>query len=180
MEHGMKKNWLIWAPLALFAFLGGIFLYGLVEPKDEYVRSNLVGRPLPEFALPAATESVQGLSNTDFADGKPRMLNIFASWCLPCKAEAPFLEQIKEAGVEIHAIAIRDKPEDVAAFLAEHGNPFVRIGADMDMLIQLKLGSSGVPETYLIDGKGRIIHQHIGDIRAEHVAPLIAKLKEAQ
>lgn len=176
----MKKNWLIWAPLALFAFLGGIFLYGLVEPKDEYVRSNLVGRPLPEFALPAATESVQGLSNTDFADGKPRMLNIFASWCLPCKAEAPFLEQIKEAGVEIHAIAIRDKPEDVAAFLAEHGNPFVRIGADMDMLIQLKLGSSGVPETYLIDGKGRIIHQHIGDIRAEHVAPLIAKLKEAQ
>jgi cytochrome c biogenesis protein CcmG/thiol:disulfide interchange protein DsbE len=96
----------------------------------------------------------EGLSSKDFADGKPRMLNIFASWCLPCKAEAPFLEQIKEAGVEIHAIAIKDKPEDVAAFLAEHGNPFVRIGADMDMLIQLKLGSSGVPETYLIDGKG--------------------------
>ena len=176
----MKKNWLIWAPLALFAFLGGIFLYGLVEPKDEYVRSTLIGKPLPEFSLPAATKGVEGLSDKDFADGKPRMLNIFASWCLPCKAEAPFLEQIKEAGVEIHAIAIKDKPEDVAGFLAEHGNPFIRIGADMDMLIQLKLGSSGVPETYLIDGKGRIIHQHIGDIRPEHVAPLLEKLREAQ
>jgi cytochrome c biogenesis protein CcmG/thiol:disulfide interchange protein DsbE len=180
MEQYMKRNWLLWAPFAVFAFLGGIFLFGLVEPKDEYVRSQLVGKPLPEFVLPAALEGVQGLTHTDFADGKPRMLNIFASWCLPCQAEAPFLEQIKEAGVEIHGIAVKDKPEDLSAFLDEHGNPFVRIGADMDMLMQLKLGSSGVPETYLIDGKGRIIHQHIGDIRAEHVAPLIAKLKAAK
>jgi cytochrome c biogenesis protein CcmG, thiol:disulfide interchange protein DsbE len=176
----MKKSWLIWAPLALFAFLGGIFLYGLTEPKDEYVRSQMVGEPLPTFSLPAATQGVQGLANSDFADGKPRMLNIFASWCLPCKAEAPMLEAIKAQGIEIHGIAVKDKPEDVAVFLAEHGNPFTRIGADADMLMQLKLGSSGVPETYLIDGKGRIIHQHIGDIRAEHVAPLIAKLREAQ
>lgn len=176
----MKRNWLLWAPLVLFAFLGGIFLFGLVEPKDEYVRSKLVGQPLPEFSLPAATSGVEGLSSKDFADGKPHMLNIFASWCLPCKAEAPMLEQIRESGVEIHGIAIKDKPEDVAAFLAEHGNPYTRIGADSDMLIQLKLGSSGVPETYLIDGKGRILHQHIGDIRAEHVAPLLEKLKEAQ
>jgi cytochrome c biogenesis protein CcmG/thiol:disulfide interchange protein DsbE len=176
----MKRNWLIWAPLAVFAFLGGIFLFGLTEPKDEYVRSELIGQPLPAFSLPSATAGVEGLSSKDFADGKPRMLNIFASWCLPCKAEAPFLEQIKESGVEIHAIAVKDKPDDVAAFLREHGNPFVRIGADADMLMQLKLGSSGVPETYLIDGKGRIIHQHIGDIRAEHVAPLIEKLRAAE
>jgi cytochrome c biogenesis protein CcmG, thiol:disulfide interchange protein DsbE len=176
----MKRNWLIWAPLAVFAFLGGIFLFGLTEPKDEYVRSELIGQPLPAFSLPAATAGAEGLSNTDFADGKPRMLNIFASWCLPCKAEAPFLEQIKASGVEIHAIAVKDKPDDVAAFLREHGNPFVRIGADADMLMQLKLGSSGVPETYLIDGKGRILHQHIGDIRAEHVAPLIEKLGAAK
>jgi cytochrome c biogenesis protein CcmG/thiol:disulfide interchange protein DsbE len=176
----MKRNWLIWAPLAVFAFLGGIFLFGLTEPKDEYVRSELIGQPLPAFSLPSATAGVEGLSSKDFADGKPRMLNIFASWCLPCKAEAPFLEQIKESGVEIHAIAVKDKPDDVAAFLREHGNPFVRIGADADMLMQLKLGSSGVPETYLIDGKGQIIHQHIGDIRAEHVAPLIEKLRAAK
>jgi cytochrome c biogenesis protein CcmG, thiol:disulfide interchange protein DsbE len=180
MGRRMKRNWLIWIPLAAFAFFGGLFLYGLVQPKDEYVRSGLVGQPLPAFELPAAVAGVPGLSTVDFADGKPRMLNIFASWCLPCKAEAPFLEQIKEQGVEIHAIAIRDKPEDVAAFLSEYGNPFVRIGADADMLVQLKLGSSGVPETYLIDGNGNIIHQHIGDIRAEHVAPLVDRLKSAK
>lgn len=84
------------------------------------------------------------------------------------------LEQLKAQGVEIHGIAINDQPENVAAFLAEFGNPFVRIGAT-DMAFQLQLGSSGVPETFIIDGKGRIAYQHIGDIRADDVQPLLEK-----
>jgi cytochrome c biogenesis protein CcmG, thiol:disulfide interchange protein DsbE len=175
----MKRSWLIWLPLGVFAFLAGIFLYGLTDPKDEFVRSKMVGKPLPAFNFPAATAGVPGLANTDFADGKPRMLNIFGSWCIPCKAEAPMLEQLKEQGVEIHAIAVNDQPENVAAFLTEHGNPFGRIGA-ADMAFQVQLGSSGVPETFIIDGKGRIVHQHIGDIRPEHVEPLLEKWKAAQ
>ena len=165
---------LIWAPLVLFAFLGGIFLYGLIEPKDEYVRSHMIGKPLPEFKFPAATDGIPALANTDFSDGKPRMLNLFGSWCIPCKAEAPMLEQLKRQGVEIHGIAINDTPENVAVFLAEFGNPFVRIGST-DMAFQLQLGSSGVPDTFIIDGKGRIVHQHIGDIRADDVQPLLDK-----
>ena len=113
-------------------------------------------------------------------DGKPRLLNIFASWCLPSKAEAPHLEALKSAGVEIDAIAIRDKPEDVAAFLAEFGNPFRRIGSDSEMAVQLKLGSSGFPETYVLGGDGTILFQHIGDIRAEHVPMLIEKVNAAK
>ena len=175
----MKRSWLIWVPLAIFAFLGGIFLYGLTDPKDEYVRSRMIGKPLPTFSFPAATTDIKGLSNTDFADGKPRMLNIFGSWCIPCKAEAPMLEQLHEAGVEIHAIAVNDSPENVASFLTQHGNPFTRIGA-ADMAFQVQLGSSGVPETFIIDGKGTIVHQHIGDIRPEHVEGLLAKWKAAQ
>jgi cytochrome c biogenesis protein CcmG/thiol:disulfide interchange protein DsbE len=140
----------------------------------------MMGKKLPEFALPAATAGVPALSSTDMADGKPRLLNIFASWCLPCKAEAPHLEALKAAGVEIDAIAIRDKPEDVAAFLAEFGNPFRRIGSDSEMAVQLKLGSSGVPETYVIGGDGTILFQHIGDIRAEHVPMLIEKVNAAK
>lgn len=175
----MKRNWLIWVPLAVFAFFGGIFLYGLTDPSDEFVRSRLIGKPLPTFSFPAATAGIDGLSNTDFADGKPRMLNIFGSWCIPCKAEAPMLEQLKTAGVEIHAIAVNDKPENVAGFLAQHGNPFVRIGS-ADMAFQVQLGSSGVPETFIIDGKGNIVHQHIGDIRPEHVEGLVDKWKAAQ
>jgi cytochrome c biogenesis protein CcmG, thiol:disulfide interchange protein DsbE len=172
----MKRSWLIWLPLGIFAFLAGIFLYGLTDPKDEYVHSHMIGKPLPTFNFPAATAGVAGVANTDFADGKPRMLNIFGSWCIPCKAEAPMLEQLKKQGVEIYAIAVNDKPENVSEFLTEFGNPFARIGS-ADMAFQVELGSSGVPETFIIDGKGKIVHQHIGDIRTEHVKGLIAKWK---
>lgn len=176
---GSTSGWLIWLPLAAFAFLGGIFLYGLTEPKDEFVRSQLIGKPLPSFNFPAATDGVPGLSSADFTDGKPRMVNLFGSWCIPCKAEAPMLDQLKAAGVEIHAIAINDKPENVAAFLAEHGNPFARIGA-ADMAFSVQLGSSGVPETFIVDGTGRITHQHIGEIRPEHIEPLLDKWRAAK
>lgn len=176
----MSRPWLLWIPLAIVAFVGGLAIYGLVVPKDQQVHSAMVGRMLPEFALPAATNGVEGLASRDMADGKPRLLNIFASWCIPCKAEAPQLEALKAAGVEIDAIAIRDKPEDVAAFLAEFGNPFRRIGSDSEMAVQLKLGSSGVPETYVVGGDGTILYQHIGDIRAEHVPMLLEKLRGAR
>lgn len=176
----MSRPWLLWLPLAVIGFIGGLAIYGLVVPKDEMVHSAMVGNPLPEFTLPPATVGIDGLSSRDMADGKPRLLNIFASWCIPCKAEAPYLEALKRSGVEIDAIAIRDKPEDVAAFLAEFGNPFRRIGSDSEMAVQLKLGSSGVPETYVIGGDGTILYQHIGDIRAEHVPLLLEKLKSAK
>jgi len=176
----MTRPWLLWVPLAVVAFIGGLAIYGLAVPKDDQVHSAMIGQKLPQFALPAATAGVEGLSNRDMSNGTPRLLNIFASWCIPCRAEAPHLETLKEAGVEIDAIAIRDRPEDVAAFLAEFGNPFRRIGADTELAVQLKLGSSGVPETYVIGGDGTILYQHIGDIRAEHVPMLLDRLKAAK
>lgn len=176
----MSRPWLLWLPLAVVAFIGGLAIYGLAVPKDEQVHSAMIGRKLPQFTLPAATQGVEGLSSSDMADGTPRLLNIFASWCIPCKAEAPNLETLAKSGVQIDAIAIRDRPEDVAAFLAEFGNPFRRIGSDSEMAVQLKLGSSGVPETYVISGDGTILYQHIGDIRAEHIPMLLEKLKAAK
>jgi cytochrome c biogenesis protein CcmG/thiol:disulfide interchange protein DsbE len=175
----MRRS-LAWIPLALLAFIAGISLYGLLRTKDNTVYSNMIGQPLPYFDLPAATSGTIGLRFSDFADGKPRLLNVFASWCIPCRAEAPQLDALKAQGAELFGVAIRDKPEDVTAFLNQYGNPFVRIGADMDMKLQLTLGSSGVPETYVIGGDGLILYQHVGDIRAEHVPMLLQKLREAK
>lgn len=168
----------IWFPLIIFSLLAGFLLYQLNQPKDDFIRSQLIGSAVPEFALEPATDGIEGLSNTDFSDGKVRLLNIFGSWCIPCRAEAPQLETLKEAGVEIHAIAVRDTPQDVAKFLEDYGNPFVKIGSDPDLQIQLLLGSSGVPETYLIDGKGIIRKQYIGDIREDSVPSILADVEE--
>lgn len=169
----------LWLPLALFAFFAGLAAYMLTQPKDQFVESTMIGQPLPAFALDPAFDGLPGASKADFT-GKPKLLNIWASWCLPCIAEAPQLEALQKQGVEIIGIAIRDKPADVASFLAKHGNPYLRIGSDRISEVQLAIGSSGVPETFVIDSKGVIRHQHIGDIRPEDVPVLLRELEEAR
>ena len=173
------SRWMLWVPLTLFAGFVALVMVGLYRPADREVASAMIGKPLPEFALRAAVAERPGLARADLADGKPRLLNIFASWCVPCAVEAPQLAALQAEGIEIAGVAIRDRPEDVAAFLARHGNPFSRIGADDRSIVQLGIGSSGVPETFVIDGKGTIRYQHIGEIRPEHLPLLREKVKEA-
>ena len=172
-------TWFRWIVLALAAGLLGLFAYMLTQPKDEFVESAMIGEPMPAFDLPPAVVDRPGLSSRDLADGGPKLLNVFASWCVPCAAEAPNLAKLEAAGANIVAVAIRDRPEDVARFLEVYGNPFSRIGKDDISAVQLSIGSSGVPETFVIDGKGVIRYQHIGDIRDEHVSVLLAELREA-
>jgi cytochrome c biogenesis protein CcmG/thiol:disulfide interchange protein DsbE len=172
-------GWSLWLPLALFAGFLILVLVGLLRPANHEVASAMVGKALPQFTLPAAVPDRPGLARSDLAAGRPRLLNIFASWCVPCAAEAPQLAALKAQGVEIAGIAIRDRREDVAAFLSRYGNPYTRIGADDVSAVQLAIGSSGVPETFVIDGEGVIRYQHIGDIRAEQVPMILDKLREA-
>ena len=172
-------SWLKWVLLALVAGLFGLFAYMLSQPKDEFVESAMIGEPIPPFDLPPIVADRPGLSSRDLADGQPKLLNVFASWCVPCAAEAPNLAKLEAAGANIVAVAIRDRPEDVARFLEAYGNPFSRIGKDDIRAVQLSLGSSGVPETFVIDGRGVIRYQHIGDIRDGDVAVLLAELREA-
>ncbi len=175
----VRIRWGLWLLVALALALFGLFAVQLSRPKNEFVQSALVGQPLPAFDLPPAAAGLPGLAAADLADGQPRLLNVFASWCVPCRAEAPQLEALRSQGAEIVAVAIRDRPEDVAAFLQAYGNPFTRIGADEISAVQLALGSSGVPETFVIDGKGIITHQHIGDIRERDVPLLLDELRRA-
>lgn len=174
-----KFRWSLWLPLALFAVFLWLVIYGLARPADRDIASAMVGKPVPQFDLPAAVPDRPGLSSAVYQGGKPRLINIFASWCIPCAVESPQLEALKQQGVAIDGIAIRDRPEDVAAFLARNGNPFDRIGADDVSKVQLAFGSSGVPETFVIDGKGVIRYQHIGVVDQRDMPTLLNALREA-
>lgn len=172
-------RWSLWV-LVAFAALLGLFALQLSRPKNDEVESAMVGQPVPQFALPAAVPERPGLANTDLADGKPHLLNVFASWCVPCAAEAPQLAELERQGAPIVAVAVRDRSEDLEAFFGRYGNPFSRIGKDDRSQVQFLIGSSGVPETFVVDGKGVIRHQHIGEIRAEDVPDLMKRLREAR
>jgi cytochrome c biogenesis protein CcmG/thiol:disulfide interchange protein DsbE len=172
-------RWALWLPLGLFLAFVVLVTLGLLKPASHDIPSRMIGQPLPAFDLPAASDSRPGLATRDLATGKPKLLNIFASWCIPCAVESPVLAELARQGVEIDGIAIRDHKPDLARFLARNGNPYTRIGADNVSAVQLAIGSSGVPESFVIDGKGTIRYQHIGDIRPEQVPMIIAKLQEA-
>lgn len=173
----MKKRWITWVPLVIATLLLGMMLRGLGnESQQQMIASQWINKPMPTFDLPAATEGVEGLSSKDLATGQPRVLNIFASWCIPCAAEAPALEKLKQAGVTIDAIAIRDRPEDVQKFFDKYGNPYAKVGADMTSSVQIAIGSSGVPESFLIDGDGIVREQIQGVILESDIPRIVAKL----
>ncbi len=172
----MTRKLLLWLPFALGFMLFGVFYLGLRKPDDHVIASQIVGQKLPEFSAGPAVPGQPGLASTDFRDGKPRLLNVFASWCVPCVQEAPMLMRLKDMGVEVDGIAVHDTQADLAKFLADNGNPYARIGLDEAGRAQLAFGSSGVPETFVVDGQGKIVHQHIGVIEEDDMRKLLAML----
>lgn len=164
---------LLWVPLVGFLVVLAVVAAALYKPADRVVRSRLVGQPMPAVSLPPMVAGKQGVQG-GFGEGQIRLVNVFASWCVPCIAEAPQLMRLKAMGVPIDGIAIRDTPAAVREFLRRNGDPYRRIGDDARGQVQLLLGSSGVPETFVVDGQGRILEQHIGDIRADEVGRLAA------
>jgi cytochrome c biogenesis protein CcmG/thiol:disulfide interchange protein DsbE len=169
-----------WAPLAGFILLASGLTYGLAKPEAKEIRSKMIGAPVPVFRLGPATDGLPGIASTDLAAGRPQLVNFFASWCVPCVAEAPQLKALADAGVPIVGIAIRDKPAAVAGFLARNGNPFRAIGADNASQVQMAMGSSGVPESFVVDGKGVIRYQKVGPIDPQDVADVLAAVRSAR
>ena len=165
-------------PIILLVWLVAGFAWRLIKPADPAVPSQMVERSLPGFALAAAIPGKAGFSSSDLAAGKPRLLNIFASWCVPCAGEAPVLGELKRRGVEIDAIAVRDTPAAIGGFLSRHGDPYARIGSDPQSETQIALGSSGVPETFVIDGHGVIRRQYIGPLTSANVPGVLRELEQ--
>jgi cytochrome c biogenesis protein CcmG, thiol:disulfide interchange protein DsbE len=168
-----------WLPLLLFAGVFAVVAWALYRPADRTVRSALVGKSLPAFTLPAAVPSKPGLASADLRPGRPYLLNIFASWCVPCIAEAPQLLRLQALGVPVQGVAVRDSAPALAAFLRRNGDPYGRVGLDTHGQVQLSLGSSGVPESFVVDGRGRIVLQHVGVIEAGDVPALAAAVRDA-
>ncbi|MGB7654591.1 MAG: DsbE family thiol:disulfide interchange protein [Novosphingobium sp.] len=172
----MKGKLILWLPLVLMLALFLAFWRGLQQPDDHVIASQLVGKPLPEFNAIAVMPGQLGAATFDFKDGKPRLLNIFASWCVPCVQEVPMLERLKANGAEIVGVAVHDNGPDLATFLAENGNPYNKIGLDQQGRAQIALGSAGVPETFVVDGKGNVIYQHVGVVTEADIPKLMGML----
>lgn len=176
----MNRRLLFWLPFALCIGLFVVFYVGLRNPADHIIASQLVGKPLPEFSARAAMSDQPGLASSDFRDGKPKLLNIFASWCVPCVAEVPMLLRLKRMGAQVDGFAVHDSTEELAKFLAANGNPYTRIGLDEGGRAQMAFGSAGVPETFVVDGQGKIIYQHVGVVTDADVPKLLAMLGSPQ
>ena len=175
------RKYILWAPLVVFLVFLAVVAAELYAPNDRVVESQMINQPMPEFQLAAALPDRPGLATAALRrGGRPRLVNVFASWCIPCRAEAPQLAELARRGVPIDGVAVRDRPQDLAGFLAEYGDPFEAIGADNDRRVQLTLGSAGVPETFVVDGRGIIRHQHIGAIMPQDMSAIMTAYQAAQ
>ncbi|PKR59947.1 DsbE family thiol:disulfide interchange protein [Thalassospira lohafexi] len=169
-------------PLVLFAALAGIFLIN-IDKDSSVVPSVLIDKPAPDFSLPPLPGADKGLSRADLTKGKVSVLNVFASWCIPCRAEHPMIKRLSnEADVPIFGLNYKEKdPQDGVKWLEELGNPYQAVGMDLSGRTGIDFGVYGVPETFIIDGQGQIKYKHIGPVTSEVLEkvllPKIAELK---
>src|SRR3990172_1123859 len=169
-------------PLAVFLVVGVFLAVGLtLNPRE--IPSPLIGKLVPEFSLPPVQGRTLGLSSADLR-GQVSLVNVFASWCVACREEHPVLMGLREKGiVPIHGLNYKDKPDDAQAWLNQLGDPYTRTGADISGRVAIDWGVYGVPETFVIDREGRIVHKHIGPITPEAlrdtIMPIINKLQKS-
>ncbi len=171
-------------PILLFTALAVALGVGLTL-RPDVVPSALIDKPVPQFTLAglagAGPRLGEGFSNADLT-GQVSLVNVFASWCLPCRVEHPILMRLdRDRKVRIFGLNYKDRPEDARAWLKELGNPYWRIGADRDGRVGIDWGVYGVPETFIVDSQGRIRYKQVGPITAsdldEKILPIIDRLE---
>lgn len=175
-----RRHFVYMLPLGVFAGFAATFAIGLGRDATK-IPSALIGKPVPSFELPPVQGRTLGLSSTDLR-GDVSLVNVFASWCAPCRQEHPLFIDLKERGtVPLYGINYKDRPEDASSWLNELGDPYTRTGADRDGRVAIDWGVYGVPETFVVDENGIIAHKHIGPVTeqalAETILPLVARLR---
>src|SRR5690606_11545456 len=180
----MLKRLLFILPLVIFA-VGAAFLYWGLNPERDpsAIPSVLIDEAAPEFSLDSIRGSdLPGLSSADLGGGEVALVNVFASWCLPCRAEHPIFMGLAEGDrVRIYGLNYKDAPEDDLAWLEELGNPYGAIGADEEGRTGIEWGISGVPETFIVDQEGTIRYRHVGPIHPvdleKRILPILERLE---
>ena len=167
-------------PAAAFVVLAGFFMFSLMRPASEPLPSALIDKPAPALTLPPLDASTTGFGPQDLKAGHVTVINVWASWCVPCRAEAPALAALSKAhGFALYGLVYKDTPAKARAFLTDVGNPFARIGLDADGRAGIEWGVYGVPETFIVDGKGIVRERFVGPITEESLAndvlPAIAR-----
>lgn len=171
-------------PVAVFAVIAALLFKSLILPSSRFLPSPLIDKPAPARVLPALDAQTEGFGPKELTSGKVTVINVFSSTCVPCREEAPVLDAFAtRPGITLYGFVWEDKPENARRFLDEVGNPFSRIGQDMDGSIGREWGIYGWPETYVVDGHGIIRFKYIGQLTDEVVAqqllPAIQKAKLA-
>ena len=174
-----KRNILVMLPLIAFLALAALFLYRLGAGDSSRIPAALIGRQAPVTDLPPLEgltrdgRPVPGLTNASFA-GNVTLVNVWASWCVPCHDEAPLLDRMaKDKRIQIAGINYKDTPDNARRFLNRYGNPFAAAGVDPNGRTSIDWGVYGVPETFLIGRDGAIAYKLVGPITAENLAKVL-------
>jgi cytochrome c biogenesis protein CcmG/thiol:disulfide interchange protein DsbE len=176
------KRLLFILPVLGFIALLAVFFLGLGR-DPRALPSAFLNKPLPAFAAgPVRPGDPVGLASTDFGNGQPALLNVYASWCGPCRVEHPVLMRLRAEGLIIHGLDWKERaPGAGANWLAQNGDPYIRAGDDPTGRIGIEFGVAGVPETFVIDKQGRVRYRHVGavtpDVWEKKLAPLMEQLR---
>ena len=187
---GMRRKILVGLPLVLFLALAALFLYRLGAGDPSRVPSALIGREAPQTNLPPVAGLVQdgkpipGIDPAEFK-GNVTLVNVWASWCVPCHDEVPQLEQLsKDKRIRLVGINYKDQPDNARRFIGRYGNPFVAVGSDPNGRAAIEWGVYGVPETFVVGRDGRIAYKLVGPITDQNLKavlmPAIEKALAAQ
>ncbi|HEX2216009.1 MAG TPA: DsbE family thiol:disulfide interchange protein [Xanthobacteraceae bacterium] len=176
VEAGRAPRRWMWAlPAAIFAGLAALFLVRLYGVDPSRLPSALIGRPAPQIVLPPLVglqrdgEPVPGLDAAAM-QGAVTLVNVWASWCVPCHDEAPLLMQLAEdSRLRLVGINYKDQPENARRFLGRHGNPFAAVGVDANGRAAIEWGVYGVPETFVLDRAGKIVFKLVGPITPQNL-----------
>lgn len=181
----VKRLWFV-LPVLVFVVIAVVLAVTLGRQSNEHARdlpSALVDKPLPAFNLPPVEGYEAGLSDADIKAAGVSLLNVFASWCGPCRVEHPiWMDYAKQPdAVPLFGLNYKDQPENASSWLKKLGDPYRKIGADLNGRVGIDFGVYGVPETFIIDKTGRIVFKHVGVMTRkdldETILPLIARLK---